>query len=303
MLLCAGDLVLDVVVFADKRPRGGAEVTGRIRLLGGGSAANVAAWATHLGTPARFVGCVGRDWMGAWLVDELRGRGVEVVEVRTPEPTGVVAVWVEGRERTMICAPGANRLLPAVLLEDAVWENVRHVHFTGYSLLRPETRALVGKALARARKQGCSVSLDPSATDLLLSAVGRRDLQQLMCSVDILFPNREEALALAKARRVDQAARRLAQSVPVVCIKNGHRGCWLAYEGEVEKVPTRPVAVVDPTGAGDAFAAGFLTAWVEGKGVQEAVRRALEAGAQAVQGVGGRPPPRWQGAADRANMP
>ena len=290
MLLCPGDLVLDILVFSPKPSSAAEQVAREVRLCGGGSAANVASWATYLGMPARFVGYVGRDWIGDWLAQDLSERGVDVVVERVSHPTGVVAVWVAGRERAMACAPGANRLLPRTLVEPAIWDDVGHVHFTGYSLLRKDTRSLVGQAKRVAHRRGCSVSLDPGSTALLLSALGRRGLREALQGVDVLFPNRDEALALTGARRIDRAAHKLAQMVPLVLVKAGSKGCWLATPKGAERFPTSPAQVRDPTGAGDAFAAGFLSAWLGGGDLLNAVQAAHRAGAWAVQALGGRPP-------------
>jgi len=81
--------------------------------------------------------------------------------------------------------------------------------------------------------------------------------------VDVLLPNRAEALALSGAPTLEEAAEALASLVPIVCIKDGVRGCVVATRHGLLRVPTEPAEVIDPTGAGDAFTAGFLLRWTE----------------------------------------
>lgn len=289
MLLAAGDLVLDVLV----RPHGpverGTDTPGTVSVAGGGSASNVACWVAFLGGVARFVGAVGDDPAGAWLLEDLRRRGVDArVEVRPEEQTGAVAVWIEGEERTMVTCQGANRTLPAFLLAQETWEGVVHFHFTGYALVTDRQQVQAAKALARQR--GCTVSLDPAAHPLVLEAVGLEGFRSACEEVDVLLPNRAEALALSGAQTLEEAAEALASLVPVVCIKDGAQGCLVATRRGLLRVPTEPATVVDPTGAGDAFAAGFLLRWTQGARVEEAARAGNQAGSEAIRHLGARPP-------------
>jgi len=289
VLLAAGDLVLDVLIRPHGPLRRGTDTPGTVSVAGGGSASNVACWVVFLGGVARFVGAVGDDPAGAWLLEDLRRRGVDArVEVRAEQPTGVVAVWIEGDERTMVTCQGANRTLPAFLLAQETWEGVVHFHFTGYALVTDRWRVLGAKELARTR--GCTVSLDPAAYALVLEVVGHDGFRSACEGVDVLLPNRVEALALSGATTLEEAAEALASLVPVVCIKDGSRGCIVATRRGLLRVPPEPTTVVDPTGAGDAFAAGFLLRWIQGADLEDAARAGNRAGSEAVGKFGARPP-------------
>jgi ribokinase len=254
-LVVLGDLMVDVVTRISGPLARGSDTQAAIAISGGGSAANVAAWAAWLGAPVVF-GCrVGDDERGRAAVAELRGVDVRAT-VDPDRPTGTCVVLVEpGGERTMLPDPGANDgPLPEVEPGD-------HLHVVGYALLRDGPRASALAAIDRARAAGATVSVDPSSWALLRPGA--------IPPVDLLLPNAEEAARLEGE----------------MVVKLGADG---ARWGDV-RVPAEPVAVVDTTGAGDAFAAGFLTARVGGAGRREALEAGCRVAARAVAQVGARP--------------
>jgi sugar/nucleoside kinase (ribokinase family) len=224
-------------------------------MQGGGSAANVAAWAAHLGTPVSLVCRVGRDARGRDAVDALRGVDVHVtVDYERPTGTCVVLVGPDG-ERTMLPDPGAN---DAPLGEIPLG---KHLHVVGYALLRDGPRASALAAIERAQAAGMTVSVDPSSWAMLRPGA--------IPAVDLLLPNEREA-SLVEGEMV---------------VKLGAGG---ARWGDLE-VAAEPVEVVDTTGAGDAFAAGFLGARLEGAGRRESLEAGCRIAARAVAQVGARP--------------
>ena len=250
-LVVLGDLMVDVVARGSLVP--GGDAPAQITVSGGGSAANVAAWAAALGAPVALVCNVGDDERGRTAVAELEG--VEVhARIDRERPTGTCVVLVEpGGERTMLSDPGANDApLPEIPLGD-------HLHVAGYALVRDGPRASVLQAIERARAAGMTVSVDPSP-------LVRPDA---IPPVDLLLPNEREAEGLAGE----------------MVVKLGARG---ARWGDLQ-VPAEPVEVIDTTGAGDAFAAGLLTARLSGAGRREALEAGCAAAARAVARVGGRP--------------
>jgi ribokinase len=258
-LVVLGDLMVDVVTRISSPLARASDTPAVIAFRGGGSGANVAAWAASLGTPVVF-GCrVGDDERGRAAVAELRGVDVRAA-VDSERPTGTCVVLVEpGGERTMLPDPGANDgPLPELEPGD-------HLHVVGYALLRDGPRASALAAIDRARAAGVPVSVDPSSWALL--RVGA------IPPVDLLLPNAAEAALLS-----DHPAGSLVT-------KLGPDG---ARWGDV-RVPAEPVAVVDTTGAGDAFAAGFLTARLGGAGPREALEAGCRVAARAVAQVGARP--------------
>jgi sugar/nucleoside kinase (ribokinase family) len=256
-LVVLGDLMVDVVTRTSGPLARGSDTPSDISLQGGGSAANVAAWAAWLGTPVTLVCRVGDDERGRAAIAELRG--VDVRATVDPErPTGTCVVLVEpGGERTMLPDPGANDgPLPEIPLGD-------HLHVVGYALLRDGPRAGALAAIERAGAAGMTVSVDPSSWALMRPGA--------IPAVDLQLPNEEEA-------------QRLPSDAEMV-VKLGAGG---ARWGDVH-VPAEPVEVIDTTGAGDAFAAGFLTARLGGAGPREALAEGCRVAARAVAQVGARP--------------
>jgi ribokinase len=254
-LVVLGDLMVDVVARVEDPFAHGSDTAARISMQGGGSAANVAAWAASLGAPVSLVCRVGRDARGRAAVDELKGVDVHVT-VDYERPTGTCVVLVDGGgERTMLPDPGANDApLPEIPLGE-------HLHVVGYALLRDGPRASALAAIDRARAAGMTVSVDPSSWALLRPGA--------IPDVDLLLPNEREA-SLVEGEMV---------------VKLGAGG---ARWGDLE-VAAEPVEVVDTTGAGDAFAAGFLGARLEGAGRRESLEAGCRVAARAVAQVGARP--------------
>ena len=258
-LVVLGDVMVDVVARASGEIARGSDTPARVSVSGGGSAANVAAWAAALGTPVTLVCRVGDDERGRAAVDELAAGGVQVdADVDSERPTGTCVVLVEpGGERTMLPDPGANDApLPQIPLGD-------HLHVVGYVLLRDTPRASALAAIERARAAGMTVSVDPSSWALIRPGA--------IPDVDLLLPNEREAAVLGERDGM--------------VLKLGAAG---ARWGSV-RVPAVPVEVIDTTGAGDAFAAGFLGAFLAGASRHDSLSAGCAAAARVVAQVGARP--------------
>lgn len=264
-LVVLGDLMVDVVARVDGTLARGSDSPARVSFSGGGSAANVAAWAAALGTPACLACRVGDDEPGRLAVNALLEGGVRVhAGIDRDRPTGTCVVVVEGDgERSMLPDPGANDT-PADV-PDAWLQPGRHLHVVGYALLRDGARPGALAAIERARAAGMTVSIDPSSWALIRPGA--------IPPCDLLLPNAREAEVLegVEAREV--------------VTKLGAGG---ARWGDLH-VPAAPVDVVDTTGAGDAFAAGLLTARLRGAGRREALEAACEVAGRVVAQVGARP--------------
>lgn len=298
-LLVIGDVVTDVVALGVPRPGAGAregagtDTAADIALRPGGSGANTAAWAAHLGADARLLTRLGRD-VGAWHTAELRRAGVRPhVRVDPDHPTAVVIAMVDPTgERSMLTNRGASARLCAADWDDALLDGVRHLHLSGYTLFAPPGLELARVALAAAARRGVPVSVDPASTAFLREFGPERFLAET-AGADFVIPNLDEALllgGLGPAADPESAAERLSGRYGTAVVKLGARGALLAQGGRVvARVPAERTEVIDSTGAGDAFAAGFLTALLTGGNAVEAVVAGCRAGAEAVGQVGGRP--------------
>ena len=289
-LVVLGDVMVDVVCRLDGPLALGSDAPARIEFGYGGSAANVSAWAAlarGAGAPPLLAGRIGADDRGRAAEAELRAVGVDTRLAVDPErPTGtcVVLVGPDG-ERSMVPDAGANDRLAQGDLPDDVLAEGAHLHLTGYTLVRDGSRAAGRSAIARAREHGMSVSVDPSSAALLSPAF----LDELE-GVRLLLPNAEEAVVLSGEEDAEQAALELAARVPEVVVTLGAGGAlWTDGKDVVRRGAEREAMAIDSTGAGDAFAAGFLIARLSGADPEEALRGGCRLAAVAVRTPGARP--------------
>jgi ribokinase len=278
LIAAIGELLLDVTIASEGKLRPGDDRDAVIRVGGGGQAANFCAWAASLGEPARLITRVGADDAGRLLLAELARSGVEVCAAPASDPTGVVVVLVEtGGERTFARQRGASTGLRAEDLEEAWLAGVRLLHVPAYALFREPLASAARRAVELARRAGALVSVDLSSVAGLRehgAASTARDLRALR--PDLLFGNEDEIAALDSLP--DRPAR-------LVVTKLGRRGCRVLGR----RVPAPRVQEVDTTGAGDAFAAAFCAAYLEGSTPLEAGARAVLVAGRAVSQLGARP--------------
>jgi ribokinase len=292
--LVVGDIVTDILAVHSEALAVDSDTPARIRLTGGGSAANTAAWLASAGTAVDLLGVVGADVAGDDRLAELAALGVGCGQIRrtTAAPTGSVIVLARAQDRTMLNDRGANHELRPSDVDAALdaLPDVSHVHLSGYSLLDHSSRLAGLRALAAAAERGLSTSVD-AASAAPLRRVGGDAFLSWVQDADLLFANLDEAQVLAGStvESGPALATALAQTVPGVVVKLGPGGAVWASADSVISVPAEPATVVDTTGAGDAFAAGLLAARAAGLDVGAALAAAVRLGAKAVGVVGGRP--------------
>jgi sugar/nucleoside kinase (ribokinase family) len=296
-VLVVGDIVTDILAVHSGPLAVDSDTAARISLTGGGSAANTAAWFAYTGTAVHLVGVVGDDVAGTDRLTELAAAGVGGSAIRrTGEaPTGSVIVLAQAQERTMLCDRGANHLLAPSDVDAALstLDGLRHLHLSGYTLLDGSSRAAGRYALRAAAERGLSTSVD-AASAAPLHRVGGATFLDWIRGADLLLANLDEARALTSAAADPAgAARALTGQLPSVVVKQGPDGAtWADRDGTLITVAAQPATVVDPTGAGDAFAAGLIAARLAGADPRAAMAAAVALGALAVTTLGGRPPQR-----------
>ncbi|MFZ0324460.1 MAG: sugar kinase, partial [Actinomycetes bacterium] len=289
-VVTVGDLFTDVIAELSTSLRYGDDTRARISTHGGGATANTAAWLGVDGVSVGVVARVGDDAWGRAALEVLGDHRIQVhATLDRDHATGtcVVLVDVDG-ERSMASDPGASAFLSPEDLPVSWFAPSGHLHLSGYSMTQPVSRLGVRHAVALARECGMTVSLDPGSITTVES-VGLTEFLAEVRGMDLLFPNDDEALALTGARTPESAALALAAATSEVVVKLGRDGALWSDGQRVEHVAAEPVSVVDTTGAGDAFAAGFLAAWLSDRDPAEALRRGSSVAADCVQRVGARP--------------
>ncbi len=285
-----GDLFTDVVAHLHGDLRYADDVPAGVTTHGGGAAANTAAWVAHLGRDASFVGRVGADVWGRAAVEVLVSGGVDChVSSDVTLPTGTCIVLVDGHgERSMITDSGASARIRASDLPDPLFVPGNHLHVSGFSFLHDDAREAALAALRRAGERGMTRSVDPGAL-AVIESVGAERLRSWLRGVELLFPNGDEARLMAGHDDPIAAAETLAQEVGAVVVKLGEDGAAWTDGSSLVHAEAETVPVLDTTGAGDAFAAGFLGRWLEQGPPDAALAAGARSAARCVTRVGGRP--------------
>ena len=291
-VVVVGDLATDIVIRTDGPPNVGSDRPAEIRFGGGGAAANTAVWLARVGVPVTLVARVGDDAAGRDRVAELVAAGVEsAVSIDPLLPTASIAVLVSGDgERTMFPDRGAADRLEAADVSAAVGRpETRHLHLSGYALLDDGSRKAGLAALETARRTGITISVD-AASAAPLAAVGPTRFLSWVTGIDLLLANTAEAAVLTGVSDPSAAAAALIGSVRTAVVKDGAGGAWWRGRDGAAWVAAEPARrVVDTTGAGDAFAAGLLAAWLTGAGPAGSLAAGARAATQAVTLLGARP--------------
>lgn len=255
-------------------------------LVIGGSGVIFACGAAKLGLRVAFAGVVGDDNLGRFMCDELQSHGVDTSGVaRLPDrPTGITVVLSGRTDRAMLTFPGATGELRRALLDADLLGRTRHIHVSSYFLQRDLMPDLPG-LLREAREGEATTSIDPNWDP---SGGWDGGLLALLPEVDVFLPNEVEALSLARISVVDDAIARLrAFGAGTVVVKTAEQGAVGAQASEIVRVPAIPTKLVDSTGAGDSFDAGFLAGFLAGEPLRRCLDIANACGALSTLGIGG----------------
>ncbi|MFV2064838.1 MAG: carbohydrate kinase family protein [Chloroflexota bacterium] len=289
--MALGDLLLDVVVAPEGRIEKGSDVPGKLSFRRGGSAATTAAVFVRLGGSAALITSLGDDYWSGRLLASLRADGVRVHALREHGRSGRLAAIVDRRgERSFVTERGAADALRPADIKAGWLRGAAVFHVPAYSLFNEPIASASLTAAGMAHDAGAIVSTDVSSSGPLLSfGIGRARARFADLSPDVLFANRDEAAALV-GRPDRRAWPDLLSVAPLVVVKDGVSGCcvlWRAGDdeaGEVRRVDVaaRRVGAVDSTGAGDAFAAGFLFSLLgSGRAIDARRAQALRGAARA----------------------
>jgi sugar/nucleoside kinase (ribokinase family) len=291
-VFCIGDVMLDIIARIDVSPQKinyGSDTTSRISTNGGGAAGNVAAWLTRTSAKSTIVSHVGDDPAGAALVAEFDALGVAHDNLVTSgQPSGVVVVLVDSSgERTMFPDNGANSTLKLTDLPPL--DNCQAVYISGYALLNPLSRPAVLAMAEKIRTDSIPIYFDPASVGAMKD-VSDKEIHQWFAMMNVLLLNEEESIFLTGLIDIERALDYLLEYSEVVVIKRGSLGAIAKARGyDSISVPAFSTTVVDTTGAGDSFAAGFIATYASNHDLTAAMTSGTELAAQCVAIVGGRP--------------
>ena len=291
-VLCIGDVMLDVIARINVSPQKinfGSDTASRISTSSGGAAGNVAAWLTRTDARSTIVSHVGDDPAGAAIVAEFDALGVSHGDLVIPgETSGVVVVLVDSSgERTMFPDKGANSRLTVTDLPDLA--EFQAVYISGYALLNPLARDGVLAMIEKIKADGLPIYFDPASVGAMKD-VADKELHNWFSMMDVLFLNEEESIYLTGSVDIERALNYLLDFSQVVVIKRGSAGAIAKARGfDSISLPAVAATVVDTTGAGDSFAAGFIASYSKNHDLTAALQAGGELAAGCVAIVGGRP--------------
>ena len=266
---------------------------GPARELSGGSAGNTAAGVAALGGRAGFIGQIADDQLGDIFRHDIRGVGVEfdtpAIDIGVPTARSMVLVTPDG-QRTMNTFLGAAQHLPAGAIDPKQIEDAAILYLEGY-LWDPEVpRRAMTQAIEIARAAGRKVAF--TLSDSFCVDRHRDGFLRLIESgfIDLLFANEVEIVALTGAGSLDEALAAVAPKVPLLVVTRSEKGALALQGGERVEAPAEPVdRIVDTTGAGDLFAAGFLAGLARGRPLDHCLRVGAIAAAEVISHYGARP--------------
>lgn len=311
-VLCIGNAIVDIIADADDSfldreglTKGSMRLVdaeeaerlyshmGPAREISGGSAANTAAGIAALGARAGFIGQVAPDQLGGFYRHDLTAAGVEFTteakDVGIPTARSMILVTPDGH-RTMNTFLGAAQHLPASALDEEQIRSAGVIYLEGY-LWDPETpRYAMIKAIEVARSAGRKVAF--TLSDSFCVDRHRDGFNALIDEgrIDILFANEDEIQAMAGVPHVETAVAAFRDKVETLVVTRSEKGALATWRGERADVPAEPVEkVVDTTGAGDLFAAGFLTGQAQGLSLEQSLKLGAIAAAEVISHYGARP--------------
>jgi sugar/nucleoside kinase (ribokinase family) len=287
--LCAGIIVADQVCepIAAFPPPGGLALTPRLTFTVGGCAANVAVDLAKLGLSVGLHGCVGKDLFGQALADMMAAAGVDCRGLKTVpnDPTsGTFVINVQGEDRRFIHCIGANAAFDGTQISDADLQSTRMLAVGGYCLLEGLTPDRVMALFRRARAAGVMTILDVVLGD-------RADYWDWVAPVmpwtDVFMPNDHEAARITGRSTPREQARRLREAgCGTAIITCGGEGVWLDSDDGIWRSDVYKVPVLDATGTGDAFLAGYIYGLTKGADIPLRMKYGAALGASCACAIG-----------------
>ncbi len=266
---------------------------GPAREISGGSAANTLAGMSMLGRQCAFIGQVADDQLGQVFAHDIRATGIDFdVAARAGEPaTARCLIFVTpDAERTMNTFLGASQFLPADLIDSDAIQSAGILYLEGYLWDPEEPRAAMRRAIEHAKAAGRKVAF--TLSDAFVIDRYRDDFISLINDglIDIMFANEVEISSLAQIEDFEEAVAAISAKVPLLVVTRSEKGAIAVKDGTRHEVAAEPVEkLVDTTGAGDLFAAGFLAGLSEGREIDACLKMGAICAAEVISHYGARP--------------
>jgi sugar/nucleoside kinase (ribokinase family) len=252
----------------------------------GSSAVIFACGCARLGLKTAFIGKVGNDLFGQFMLDSMENRGIDVSGVisESTTGTGLSVILANQSDRAILTYPGVIPDLRYADIDFDVIKNCRHIHLSGYFLLE-QLQDDVPRIFKESSELGLSISLD---TNYDPSEKWNGSIEKTLDYVDVFLPNETEAKAIANASEIDSALTDLSNKAEQVIIKLGKEGAIGISRGqEVVLQKTINIEVVDTVGAGDSFNAGYIYGYLQGWSLSDSIRFAVACGTISTMDAGG----------------
>ena len=254
-----------------------------IALTIGSSAVITACGAARLGLSVAFIGLTGDDEFGRYMLKEMQVRGIDVSGCVVDETlaTGVSVIFSDPADRAILTYPGTMPHLRLDQVDETVLLRARHLHVGSYFLLdalRPDLPELFTNASAA----GLTVSLDTN-----WDPAGSWNIAPILPHIDLFFPNKNEVRFISGAQDFETGMAILAGHIPVLAVKLGPDGGLVRHGDESFKASALPLEVVDTTGAGDSFNAGFLFGYLNDYSLAKSLQLACACGSLSTRAAGG----------------
>ncbi len=286
-LVVVGEINPDLVLNSKSLPEFGQieKYVDDCNLSIGSSSVIFACGAARLGLKVAFIGKVGDDYFGHYMLDAMQNYGMDItgVLISTKIKTGLSVIINNESDRAILTYLGAISELKFDEVNLEIINNARHLHLGSYfmlKILRPD----IDKLFKIAKEAGLSTSLDTNFDPLQKWG---KELLKTLKSTDMFFPNEREVESIAGVNDLDSAIMKLSTTVPYLVVKLGPKGAIATYNGEKVTSPALDQKVIDTIGAGDSFDAGFVFGILKGWNLDKCLRSACICGSLSTRSFGG----------------
>jgi len=285
-VLVAGEINPDLILIGDVLPEFGQveKLVDSAKLTIGSSSVIFACGVARLGLKVGFIGVVGDDLFGQFMLKSMQQRNIDIsnVIVNQEQSTGFSVILNKGTDRAILTFVGAIDALSPKQLTDELLSQTRHLHIASY-FLQNKLRPGVLDIFQRARIQGLSTSLDVN-----WDPAGKwAGVYKVLEVTNVFFPNDREGQSLTGKKTPERVVEELTSSVETVAMKMGADGAIARRGNQVYRVPALKVDVVDTVGAGDTFDAGFIYGYLRGWSLNRSLELAVVCGSLSTQASGG----------------